>query len=201
MPHKAYFNLPEEKRERIRQAVIELFAELPYEEVTTRMIVQKAGISMGSLYQYFESKDEMYVYFIDNVAYHVDCSGAPASNRWYTNAILTDVERAFIDSMFRAPSQVLEQFYYSLETNAFRYGKRFYSSLQAEGLIPPDVDIDFYTLLQSGIAFGRLMYARSIGITSPEESRKFFKSNANTVALFGAEHATQIDQERAEQEQ
>ena len=49
MPHKAYFNLPEEKRERIRQAVIELFAELPYEDVTTRMIVQKAGISMGSL--------------------------------------------------------------------------------------------------------------------------------------------------------
>jgi AcrR family transcriptional regulator len=49
-------NLPEEKRARIVKAVIEEFAAHPYVSASTNRIVKAAGISKGSMYQYFENK-------------------------------------------------------------------------------------------------------------------------------------------------
>ena len=48
MPKQAYLNLPKEKKDRIRTAAMTLFGSLPYEEVTTRLLVKEAGISTGT---------------------------------------------------------------------------------------------------------------------------------------------------------
>lgn len=62
MPKETFFNLPEEKRQKIIHAAIEQFAELHYSKVTINGIVQAAGIPKGSFYQYFENKDDLYIY-------------------------------------------------------------------------------------------------------------------------------------------
>lgn len=69
MPKPTFFNLPEEKKERLKKAVYDEYINKPYDKVTTRTLTQKAGIPMGSLYQYFENKDEMYIHYFLELEY------------------------------------------------------------------------------------------------------------------------------------
>jgi AcrR family transcriptional regulator len=48
-----------DKLDRILAAAAGLFAELPYQEVSTRLIAERAGVSVGSLYRYFPDRDSI----------------------------------------------------------------------------------------------------------------------------------------------
>lgn len=65
MPKKTFFNLPEEKREKITRALIEHFAYKPYSQVDIEDIARECKIAKGSMYQYFENKKDMYLYAIN----------------------------------------------------------------------------------------------------------------------------------------
>lgn len=54
-----YGNKAQATRERIYSAAKQLFQVNPFEEVTIEDIVEKAGVSKGSFYVYFKSKDEL----------------------------------------------------------------------------------------------------------------------------------------------
>lgn len=56
MIKKTYYNLPEEKRKRIFDAVKDEFSTYTNEKASINRIVKKAGISRGSFYQYFDDK-------------------------------------------------------------------------------------------------------------------------------------------------
>jgi TetR/AcrR family transcriptional regulator len=64
MPKQTFFNLPEEKRRLILDLAIEEFAERDYNSASISVIVARAGIAKGSLYQYFEDKRDLYFYLI-----------------------------------------------------------------------------------------------------------------------------------------
>lgn len=55
-------HLKKEKQETIINAALKEFAENRYEKASTNKIVQEAGISKGSLFNYFENKKELYLY-------------------------------------------------------------------------------------------------------------------------------------------
>lgn len=67
MPKDTFFNLTEEKRQKIIAAAIHQFAELNYSNVTIDGIVKDAGIPKGSFYQYFENKDDLYIYLFTDL--------------------------------------------------------------------------------------------------------------------------------------
>lgn len=67
MPKKTFFNLPEEKRERITQALIKYFAHKPYSRANIQDVAKESQVSKGSMYQYFENKKDMYFYVIAEV--------------------------------------------------------------------------------------------------------------------------------------
>lgn len=67
MPKKLFFNLPEEKQARITQTALIEFAEKTYNESSTNRIVKKAGISKGSLFKYFHTKEDLFFYVLDYV--------------------------------------------------------------------------------------------------------------------------------------
>ncbi|MFC1724072.1 TetR/AcrR family transcriptional regulator [candidate division KSB1 bacterium] len=50
----------EAKRQEVMDAALSLFLEKGFKSVTTREITEKAGISKGSLYDYFENKDDLF---------------------------------------------------------------------------------------------------------------------------------------------
>jgi len=60
MPKKTFFNLPDDKRERIAELAIEEFSERPYSKASISRMVERAGIAKGSFYQYFEDKLDVY---------------------------------------------------------------------------------------------------------------------------------------------
>lgn len=67
MPTKTFFNLPEEKRNRIINAALEEFSENFFSNASINKIVKKAKISKGSFYQYFKNKKDLYKYILDKM--------------------------------------------------------------------------------------------------------------------------------------
>ncbi|MFA6983990.1 MAG: TetR/AcrR family transcriptional regulator [Sedimentibacter sp.] len=65
---KKFYTLEPEKQRRIINAALKEFAKNNYENASTNEIVKEADISKGSLFNYFESKKELYFYLIDYVA-------------------------------------------------------------------------------------------------------------------------------------
>ncbi|KAB3537741.1 TetR/AcrR family transcriptional regulator [Alkaliphilus pronyensis] len=67
MPKNTFFNLPQEKRNRIINAAIEEFSKVHYKKVTIDSIVNSAGVPKGSFYQYFHNKDDLYKYLFSQI--------------------------------------------------------------------------------------------------------------------------------------
>lgn len=50
------------------------FAEYGYENSSTNRIVKKAGISKGSLFKYFPTKEDFYFYVLDEITAELNSS-------------------------------------------------------------------------------------------------------------------------------
>ncbi len=64
MPKDTYYNLPDEKRHRVFDAAVDEMIRVPVNEMSINQIVQNAGISRGSFYQYFEDKHDLVQYVL-----------------------------------------------------------------------------------------------------------------------------------------
>lgn len=82
MIKKTFYNLPEEKRQRVTEAIVDEFANVEDNKVSINRIVQKANISRGSFYQYFDDKLDLVEVLI----------------RSYLNLVIDDLRRAIISS-------------------------------------------------------------------------------------------------------
>ncbi len=67
MPTNIFYNLKEEKKQAITNALVNLYSTKIFEQVTVSNIVQLSNIARGSFYQYFEDLEDAYVYTITNV--------------------------------------------------------------------------------------------------------------------------------------
>lgn len=67
MPKNVFVELDKDKQDRIVDAALKEFAEYGYENGSTNRIVKECGISKGSLFKYFDNKEELYFYLIDTV--------------------------------------------------------------------------------------------------------------------------------------
>jgi AcrR family transcriptional regulator len=65
MPKDIFFNLPNEKREKILDLAITEFSKYPYDVASISNIIRDAGISKGSFYNYFEDKKDLYKYLVE----------------------------------------------------------------------------------------------------------------------------------------
>ena len=57
----------QQMRSRIRQAALDLFDKEGFENVSVEQIAQAAGCSVGNIYHYFKSKDELSLQMTANV--------------------------------------------------------------------------------------------------------------------------------------
>ena len=67
MPTATFDHLPEEKRRRILDAAVKEFGARGLSSANLSNIVKEAQISRGSIYQYFPSKEDLYVYVFDTL--------------------------------------------------------------------------------------------------------------------------------------
>lgn len=89
-------------RARILAAARELFAGRPYDEVSTAMIIERAGVSKGAMYHHFDGKlelfEELYAELEDELvgrlaAAAVDAPSPAAALRAGSHAYLRECER------------------------------------------------------------------------------------------------------------
>ncbi|SHN59609.1 TetR/AcrR family transcriptional regulator [Desulfitobacterium chlororespirans] len=62
-----FYSLEAEKRERIINAALKEFARNGYEKASTNEMTKEADISKGSLFSYFNTKKELYLFLLDYV--------------------------------------------------------------------------------------------------------------------------------------
>ncbi|WP_425755855.1 TetR/AcrR family transcriptional regulator [Ihubacter sp. rT4E-8] len=73
MPKDTYYNLSDEKRLRIFNAAVDELIRVPFSEISINQIIQNAGISRGSFYQYFVDKHDLIQYVLaDYVAQFIE---------------------------------------------------------------------------------------------------------------------------------
>jgi AcrR family transcriptional regulator len=65
MPKQTFLNLSEEKRKAFIEIALDEFANNDYNTASVSKIVAKAGIAKGSVYQYFEDKQDLFMYLLD----------------------------------------------------------------------------------------------------------------------------------------
>lgn len=65
MPKVTFFNLAEEKRNNLIEALQKEFSRVPLYEASISNIIKSANIPRGSFYQYFEDKEDAYFYLLN----------------------------------------------------------------------------------------------------------------------------------------
>ena len=68
MPKETFLKLPEEKKHKIIKAAKKEFERVPFEQTSIKNIVEDAEIARGSFYQYFEDKEDLFEYIVEEVA-------------------------------------------------------------------------------------------------------------------------------------
>jgi len=63
--YSKFINLKSDKQKEIINAAIKEFVQSGFEKASTNEIVKRANISKGSLFNYFNSKKDLYVYLIE----------------------------------------------------------------------------------------------------------------------------------------
>lgn len=66
MPSNRFFNLPDEKRERIKNAAICELSNFSFDELSINRIIKNADIPRGSFYEYFENKFDLVNYLMND---------------------------------------------------------------------------------------------------------------------------------------
>ncbi|PQQ47036.1 TetR family transcriptional regulator [Bacillus thuringiensis] len=66
MPKQTFFNLEREKKEVLIQAAKKEFSRVPLFEASISNIIKDAGIPRGSFYQYFEDKEDVFFFLLNN---------------------------------------------------------------------------------------------------------------------------------------
>ncbi|PEI74273.1 TetR family transcriptional regulator [Bacillus wiedmannii] len=66
MPKQTFFNLEREKKELLIQAAMKEFSRVPLFEASISNIIKDAGIPRGSFYQYFEDKEDVFFFLLND---------------------------------------------------------------------------------------------------------------------------------------
>ncbi|NLW53174.1 MAG: TetR/AcrR family transcriptional regulator [Tissierellia bacterium] len=65
MGKDTFYNLKDDKKEKILEVLKHVFAQKPFHKVTVKEIVDELGIARGSFYQYFEDLEDAYFEIIN----------------------------------------------------------------------------------------------------------------------------------------
>ncbi len=68
MPKETFFNLNDDKQNLIYEIALKEFAINDYNSASINSIVKKADISKGSMYQYFDNKNDLYMYLLNTAS-------------------------------------------------------------------------------------------------------------------------------------
>ena len=166
MVKQTFLNLAEEKRQRILEVAMEEFATHKYSKASLTSIVSRAGISKGSIYQYFEDKKDLFVHLLEIAAQEKIAYISQALNPqadFFTameQSIIASVKfmrdhpkmsRVIANAMEPSGDEVLEELNNKGRQMSLEFFEKLLSQGEQEGIIRADVDIRFAAYMTSAI--------------------------------------------------
>lgn len=116
MVSKTFQNLNEEKKERVLEAALAEFSRVSLSDASVTKIVKRAEISRGSFYQYFEDKEDLYKYLVNDLyaKHRNDLYEKIKENSGNLYQSLLDFYEAYIN-------EIMGSKYFSFYENTFLY--------------------------------------------------------------------------------
>lgn len=167
MPKETFLNLSDEKRQRIIQASYDEFINSSYEEATIRRIVNNAEIPVGSFYQYFEGKDDLYLYLVDLILDKINkyreqnfsfLELINSEKELDLENVLTVKEFKFTNTFYHIPDDLLKKFYFEHRAFLQNSVKDMLNDLKEKELLNNNVDIEYISYILGTIQFNIYMY-------------------------------------------
>lgn len=87
MPKEAFTKLTEEKRNKIITASKQEFIDYGYQNASTNRIVKNCNISKGSLFYYFEDKEDLYLYLVELARSKFSSELKQLSHKWSSDIL------------------------------------------------------------------------------------------------------------------
>lgn len=158
MPRQTFLNLPEEKRERILNTAIDEFSYYHFNDASINRIIDKAAISRGSFYQYFNDLEDLFRYIFKLAAdekqlYMNEKIGSNFSNDLFSNLqMMYTLGLQFAkdhpklakmaNHLYKGDKQFKMKILGEWEEYALDYLKTFLKKGQEEGTVRLDLNVD-----------------------------------------------------------
>jgi AcrR family transcriptional regulator len=169
MPKDTFYNLPEEKRDRIIDIALDEFAMYDYRTASLSRVVENAGIAKGSMYQYFDNKKDLYLYLIDFVSNkkleyisrHLDVASHTDFFKLYEDMIFVAAkfgidypkyERVGYNAFKESYNEEIGQMSTKLLNASRDYIRSFIVKGQSDGQIRTDIEADLAAFIISRVS-------------------------------------------------
>lgn len=130
MPKQTFIKLPIDKKETLIHAAKKEFSRVPLFEASIANIVKEAGIPRGSFYQYFEDKEDLYYFLLDEYSQRLNKRFISILKKQNGDLMQTFIE-SFEMMLINLQSIELRQFF----RNAF-----LNMNYRSENTLTPDVN-------------------------------------------------------------
>ena len=197
LPKQTFFNLPDDKRNKLIEAAEREFIRAPLFEASIANIIKMSGISRGSFYQYFEDKDDLYFYLLEEKLkktkiyffgllekHHGDLIDALMEMYDYFLTSLSDEEEkkflrnAMLYTAYRVESSFTSMLDTYLDQQEF---KKVTDLISRERLnISDDTELLHIFKIVSALAFNILIEKTVKGLTD-DEAMKSFELSMNLI--------------------
>jgi AcrR family transcriptional regulator len=167
MPKQTFLNLPAEKRDAFLQIALEEFADNDYNSASVSRIVEKAGIAKGSLYQYFEDKQDLFLYLLEvanqEMMGSIRASAPPSPDadffetlRWQMSATVAAAVRFPVHSRlarraYSAPLPFREAVFENAKKLREEHFRDMVAQAQAAGQLDPALDPAVVSFMVQGL--------------------------------------------------
>lgn len=179
MPKSTFFNLPEEKKERIINATLEEFTENKYESVAISNISKKAKIPVGSFYQYFYDKDDLYLYIFFEIDLRImeichledsKYSDLKLKKDLCWEKYITQKELDFYNTWYFVPDDIMRKFYFGeYDNRIFDICRKQIQQFKDDGKLIDYLDFEFILYIYVTSTFNLYMYCKKNNINDELE--------------------------------
>lgn len=175
MPKQTFFNLPDEKKNRIIECAIDEFSDFDFNTASINRIVENSKIAKGSFYQYFDDKLDLFKYVMEYISlkkieYFSDALTLPQNVNFFK--FLRDIFNMGIKFALENPkySAIGDKLFKNddlrkiilgeMEEKSFMYMKILLEQGQSAGDIREDINIDLaaHLLVYLNFSLGDIYY-------------------------------------------
>jgi AcrR family transcriptional regulator len=178
MPKQTFLNLPEEKRQAFLEIALEEFADHDYNTASVSKIVEKAGIAKGSVYQYFEDKQDLFLYLLEvsnqEMLGYIQQSPPPdphadffATLRWQMSATVQAAMKFPVHSKlarraYSGPLPFRDAVFEKAKKTRTEHFQGLIAQAQAAGQLDPHLDPEVVSFMVLGLMndLGSFLYAK-----------------------------------------